>query len=88
MVLAGLRRNTGYVVTYEYSDLKRYIRKYLDWGEYLFDRLASMAKRSAYFRKESRLDGFIDGVFKRVEELGREPRFERATSELDQPRLD
>ncbi|KAM3164129.1 hypothetical protein ACU8KH_01025 [Lachancea thermotolerans] len=73
IILAGLRRNTGYVLSYEKSDLKRYIRRYLDWGEGLYERLVRVAKRSAYFRKETPLDGFLDGMFKRVEELGRGP---------------
>ncbi|QEU61457.1 hypothetical protein KDRO_E03350 [Kluyveromyces lactis] len=60
MVLAGLRRSTSYVVAYEMSDLKNYIKRYLDWGEYLFDKLASMAERSAYFRKQTPFDKFLD----------------------------
>lgn len=73
IILAGLRRNTGYIITYEATDLKRYVRRYLDWGEYWYDKLVGMAKRSAYFRKESAIDGFLDGIFKRVEEIKREP---------------
>ncbi|SCU81087.1 LADA_0B11144g1_1 [Lachancea dasiensis] len=71
MVLAGLRRNTGWVLSYEQSDLKNYIKRYLDWGESMFGRLVQVAERSKYFRKETPLDGFLNGVFKRVEELGR-----------------
>ncbi|SCU95729.1 LAMI_0F03510g1_1 [Lachancea mirantina] len=74
VILAGLRRNTGYVLAYETSDLKKYVRRYLDWGEYLFDKLIGMAGRSAYFRKETPIDGFMNGIYKRVEELGRTPR--------------
>ncbi|SCV02361.1 LANO_0F17194g1_1 [Lachancea nothofagi CBS 11611] len=84
IILAGLRRNTGWILSYEQSDLKNYIKRYLDWGEFLYGRLIHVAERSKYFRKETPLDGFLDGVFKRVEELGREPRKsvnrERATS--------
>ncbi|CEP62196.1 Mco12p LALA0_S04e10022g [Lachancea lanzarotensis] len=73
MILAGLRRNTGLVLAYEHSDLKNYLRRYLDWGDALYSRLARFAERSKCFRKETPLDGFLDGVFKRVEELGRGP---------------
>ncbi|AET38875.1 Mco12p Ecym_3388 [Eremothecium cymbalariae DBVPG len=69
VILAGLHRNTGYVLAYETSDLKNYIRKYLNWGEYLFDELIKIAKRSSYFRKESKIDGFLKGSFKKIEEL-------------------
>ncbi|SCU88609.1 LAME_0E00518g1_1 [Lachancea meyersii CBS 8951] len=73
MILAGLRRNTGLVLAYEHSDLKNYIRRYLDWGDAMYSRLVRIAQRSKYFRKETPLDGFLDGVFKRVEEVGRGP---------------
>ncbi|SCU94482.1 LAFA_0F22078g1_1 [Lachancea sp. 'fantastica'] len=73
MILAGLRRNTGLVLAYEQSDLKNYFRRYLDWGDALYSRLVQVAERSKYFRKETPLDGFLDGVFKRVEEIGRGP---------------
>lgn len=69
MVLAGLRRSTGYVLAYEASDLRNYIRRYLGWGEYLFDQLAALAARSAYFRRETALDGFLGGAFRRLEEV-------------------
>lgn len=59
MILAGLRRSTSYVVAYEMSDLRNYIKQYLDWGEFLFDKLAQMAERSAYFRKQTPLDKFL-----------------------------
>lgn len=65
MVLAGLRRSTSFVVAYEMSDLKNYVKRYLDWGEYLFDKLASMAERSAYFRKQNPLDKFLDRLDRR-----------------------
>ena len=71
MVLAGLRRSTGLVVAYEMSDLKNYIRRYLNWGEYLFDKLAQMAEKSYYFRKETALDGFLDSIFKRYQKFSK-----------------
>lgn len=74
MVLAGLRRSTGLVVAYEVSDLKNYIRRYLNWGEYLFDKLSQMAENSQYFRKENPLDGFIDSVFKKYQRFIGDPK--------------
>lgn len=59
------------MVAYEMSDLKNYIRRYLNWGEYLFDKLAQMAEKSYYFRKETALDGFLDSIFKRYQKFSK-----------------
>ncbi|AMD20925.1 HDR183Wp [Eremothecium sinecaudum] len=64
VILAGVRRNTGYVLNYESSDLRNYIQKYLNWGEYFFDHLTELVKRSSYFKKQSRSDGLFGGIGK------------------------
>lgn len=80
IILAGLRRNTGYVLAYETSDLRNYIRKYLGWGEFFFDRLSSLVKRSAYFKKESKIDGVLRGARNSVHDISRNGAYEDFSS--------
>lgn len=72
IILAALRRHTGYTLSYDTHDLKNYIKKYLYWGEYLYDKIISVAKTSSYFKKETQINGMIDGLIKRVEEINRD----------------
>lgn len=56
MLLAAIRRNTGLQLLYEGSDFRKYISKYLSFGEYAYDKVVSLLKISGYFH----IPGFFD----------------------------
>ncbi|ODQ62941.1 hypothetical protein WICANDRAFT_60986 [Wickerhamomyces anomalus NRRL Y-366-8] len=49
MLLASVRRNTGLVLLYQGSDLRKYISKYLAFGEQAYDYFVSFIRHSGYF---------------------------------------
>jgi hypothetical protein len=49
MVLAGVRRATGLQLLYSHSDLKKYIARYLSFGEMMFDKFTSVCEMSGWF---------------------------------------
>ncbi|CDR40170.1 CYFA0S04e05094g1_1 [Cyberlindnera fabianii] len=49
MLLASVRRTTGLHLIYQQSDLRKYISKYLAFGEQMYDRFVSLCRMSGYF---------------------------------------
>lgn len=71
MILAGVRRNTGYVFAYEHYGISTYLYKYLGWGEWCYGNLVKFVQFSGKFRKQLPQDEFIQDTTTRIEELDR-----------------
>ncbi|KAI9476631.1 DUF1748-domain-containing protein [Zychaea mexicana] len=55
-VLAGIKRNTGLkpaVSQIENDDVRKYVQKYLDVGEWMFDNSVVFMNNSPYFERKS-----------------------------------
>ncbi|KAG2226781.1 hypothetical protein INT45_005746 [Circinella minor] len=55
-VLAGIKRNTGLqpaVSQIENDDVRTYVKKYLDIGEWMFDNTVMFMNNSPYFERKS-----------------------------------
>lgn len=54
MLLAAVRRNTGYIFAYERYGIAKYIYNFLSYGDYCYRVFSEYCRKSSYFRKESR----------------------------------
>lgn len=78
MILAGIRRNTGYIFRYEKFGLARMLHGYLSWGEYCYKSALGYVKKSDYFRKQFKsVDGFLDDIEEIEERDGNNRRSDR-----------
>lgn len=85
MLLAAVRRNTGYVFAYERYEFSSFIKSYLQWGEFCYKRFVGYVKRSQMFRFQlPNFDQFIN----RIEETfgGGSNRGENGNRAVNDPR--
>ncbi|KAK5959182.1 Mco12p PWA37_003870 [Arxiozyma heterogenica] len=54
MLLAAVRRNTGYIFAYEKYGIAKYIYNFLSYGDYCYRMFSDYCRTSSYFRKVSK----------------------------------
>lgn len=63
MLLAAIRRNTGYVFAYERYEFSSVIKSYLQWGEFCYKRFVGYVKQSKMFRFQlPHFDQFVNRI--------------------------